>query len=97
VGHYEGTTIMIGSEAVKIELFYNPLCNVCPKAKKLVKKVLKKYPQVEYVELNAFENQDRVLALGFARVPTIVIDGKVWHSGMPDKKALKKEIIKNLG
>lgn len=82
---------------MKIELYYNPTCNVCPKAKKLVKKVLKKYPQVEYIEINAFENQDRVLELGFKRVPTIVIDGKVWHSGMPDKKALKKEIVSNLG
>jgi small redox-active disulfide protein 1 len=81
---------------VKIELFYNPTCNVCPKAKKLLKKVLKKYPDVEYVEINAFENQDRVLELGFERVPTIVIDGKVWHSGMPDKKSLKKEITSNL-
>ncbi len=81
---------------MKIELFYNPTCNVCPLAKKLVKKVLKKYPNVEYEEINAFENQDRVLELGFKIVPTIVIDGKVWHSGMPDKKALKKEITSNL-
>jgi len=28
---------------MKIELFYNPTCPVCPHAKKLVKKVLKKY------------------------------------------------------
>jgi glutaredoxin len=82
---------------MKIELFYNPTCHVCPKAKKLVKKLLKKYPDVEYVELNAFENQDRVMALGFDMVPTIVIDGRLWHSGMPDKKALKKEIISSLG
>ena len=82
---------------MKIELFYNPTCHVCPKAKKLVKKLLKKYPDVEYIELNAFENQDRVRELGFDMVPTIVIDGKLWYSGMPDKKALKKEIISNLG
>ncbi|UCE38279.1 MAG: thioredoxin family protein [Thermoplasmata archaeon] len=82
---------------MKIELFYNPTCHVCPVAKKLVKKVLKKYPQVEYVELNAFEHQDRVLSLGFQRVPAIVIDGKLWHAGMPDKKALKKEIKRILG
>lgn len=81
---------------MKIELFYNPTCNVCPKAMKLVKKLLKKYPEVEYLEINAFENQSRVMELGFQRVPTIVINGKVWHSGMPDKKALKKEIISNL-
>jgi small redox-active disulfide protein 1 len=86
-----------GVRFVKIELFYNPTCTVCPRAKKLVKKVLKKYHDVEYVEINAFENQDRVLELGFQRVPTIVIDGKVWHSGMPDKTALKKEIASNLG
>jgi glutaredoxin len=77
---------------MKIELFYNPTCHVCPKAKKLVKKVLKKYPDVEYVELNAFEHQDRVMALGFEMVPTIVIDGQLWHSGMPDKKAFKNRI-----
>ncbi|UCG70176.1 MAG: thioredoxin family protein [Thermoplasmata archaeon] len=82
---------------MKIELFYNPTCPICPRAKKLVKKVLKKYPQVEYDELNAYENQDRVMALGFETVPAIVIDGKLWHVGMPDKKALKKEIAGKIG
>ena len=81
---------------MKIELFYNPTCPICPSAKKLVKKVLKKYPQVEYVELNAFENQDRVIALGFGKVPAIAINGKLWHTGMPDKKALIREIKDNL-
>ena len=48
---------------------------------------------MEYTEINAFEHQDRVLALGFQAVPAIVIDGDLWHSGgMPDKKAFKKEI-----
>jgi glutaredoxin len=93
----EGILMTHGGEVMKIELFFNPTCNVCPKAKKLVKKVLKKYPQVEYTELNAFENQDRVLVLGFETVPAIVIDGELWHVGMPDKKALKNEIIKNIG
>jgi small redox-active disulfide protein 1 len=81
---------------IKIELFYNPTCPVCPLAKKMVKKVLKKYPEVEYVELNAFENQDRVIALGFQKVPAIVINGRLWHSGMPNKKALIREIKSNL-
>ncbi len=82
---------------MKIELFYTPMCPVCPGAKKLVKKVLKRYPQVEYEEVNAFENQDRVMELGFQSVPAIVIDGKLWQTGMPDKKAMKKEIERNLG
>ncbi|UCE74520.1 MAG: thioredoxin family protein [Methanomassiliicoccales archaeon] len=82
---------------MKIELFYNPGCPICPKAKKLVKKLLRKYPQVEYVELNAFEHQDRVIQLGFQAVPAIVIDGALWHVGIPDKKALKKKIIGTLG
>jgi hypothetical protein len=37
------------------------------------------------------------MELGFKIVPAIVINGKLWHTGMPDKKALKKEIISNLG
>jgi small redox-active disulfide protein 1 len=81
---------------LKIELFYNPMCPVCPLAKKMVKKVLKKYPEVEYVELNAFENQDRVIALGFEKVPAIVINGKLWHTGMPLKKQLIRKIKSNL-
>jgi glutaredoxin len=78
---------------MKVELFYNPTCHVCPIAKKMVSKVLRKYSGVEYVELNAFEHQDRILALGIQMVPTILIDGEIWHSGgMPDKKAFKKRI-----
>ncbi|UCF09119.1 MAG: thioredoxin family protein [Thermoplasmata archaeon] len=82
---------------MKIELFYNPTCHVCPIAKKMVAKVVKKYPQVTYEELNAFEHQERVLSLGFQMVPAIVIDDEVWHAGgLPDKKALKKEIKSRL-
>ena len=78
---------------MKVELFNNPTCHVCPLAKKMVARVLKTHPNVEYSEINAFENQDRVLALGIQMVPTILIDGEIWHSGgMPDKKAFKKEI-----
>ena len=82
---------------MKIELFYNPTCPVCPQAKKLVKKISRKYPQVEYVEINAFEHQDQVMKLGFQSVPAIVIDGKLWHVGMPDKKALREEMESKLG
>lgn len=81
---------------MKIEVFFNPTCPVCPHAKKLVKKVAKRYPEVQYEEVNAFENQERVMELGFETVPAIVIDGKLWHTGMPDKKALKKEIERRL-
>jgi small redox-active disulfide protein 1 len=81
---------------MKIELFYNPTCPRCSLAKKLTKKVLKKYPQVEYEEVNAFERQDRVLELGFRTVPAIVIDGKLWFTGVPTKKELKSEIKRNL-
>lgn len=81
---------------MRIELFYNPTCPVCPLVKKMVKKILRKYPDIEYVELNAFENQDRVIALGFEKVPAIVINGILWHTGIPDKKALIREIKGNL-
>ena len=78
---------------MKVELFYNPTCHICPVAKKMVAKVLKKYPGVEYTEINAFEHQERILALRIQMVPTILIDGKIWHSGgMPDKNAFKKEV-----
>ncbi len=82
---------------MRIEIFYNPTCPVCSHAKKLAKKVLKKYPQIEYFEVNAFEHQDRVIELGFETVPAIAIDGKLWHTGMPDKKSLRNEIKSKLG
>ena len=81
---------------MKIELFYNPGCPVCPHAKKVVKKVLKKYPQIEYEEINSFEHQDRVITLGLQTVPAIVIDGTLWQTGIPNKNALRKEIERNI-
>lgn len=77
---------------MKIEVFFNPTCPVCPHTKKLVEKVVKRYHEVQYEKVNAFENQDRVIKLGFETVPAIGIDGQLWHTGIPDKKALKKEI-----
>lgn len=77
-----------------MDLYYTPTCPACPKAKKIVRRVLKEYKDVKYRELNAFENQDKVMELGFNMVPTIVIDDEVWQSGVPDEEDLRSLLNK---
>ena len=77
---------------MKVELFYTPTCPNCPVAKTIVRKLIRGRKEIEYTELNAYDHQDRVMELGFRMVPTIVIDGKVWSSGVPDEDELKKAL-----
>ena len=77
---------------MKVELFYTPVCPNCPKAKAIVRPLVKDRKDIDYSELNAFDHQDRVMELNFKMVPTIVIDGKVWVSGIPDEDAFLKMI-----
>ena len=77
---------------MKVELFYTPTCPNCPPAKNIVRRFIRGRKDIDYSELNAFDHQDRVMELGFRMVPTIVIDGKVWMSGVPTEDQLKKAL-----
>ncbi|HEQ78769.1 MAG TPA: thioredoxin [Euryarchaeota archaeon] len=77
---------------MKVDLYYTPQCPNCPAAKNIMRKLLKEFPNIEYRELNAFEHQDKAMELGFRMVPTIVIDGKIWHSGVPDEAKLREAL-----
>ena len=74
---------------MKIEVFYTPTCPNCPPAKAALRKFIKEHKEIEYSEINAYDHQDRVMELGFRMVPTIVVDGKVWMTGVPTEEQLK--------
>ena len=50
---------------------------------------VKEHKDIEYSEVNAYDHRDQVMELGFRTVPTIVVDGKVWMTGVPTEEQLK--------
>jgi len=82
---------------MKIQVFSTPMCSTCPAAKEVVKEVLKKFPQVEYEEVDALEKQEEAFSCGVSSVPAIVIDGELWKCGVPSKKEVEAEVQRRIG
>jgi len=59
---------------MKVELFYSPTCPDCPPAKRILRKVLSDYPEVEYAERNV---KELTHDLGITHVPTVFFDGEI--------------------
>lgn len=82
---------------MRVELFYSPTCPDCPPVKKIFRKLLSEYPEVEYFEINVKENRKRAEELGLTHVPTIVIDGEIVFVEHVTEMEARAEIEKRLG
>ena len=70
---------------VKLELFYSPVCPNCPSAQRLVSDAARRYPQLEFVEVNTYteEGIERGMSMGVMAVPTVALDGVIKLVGWP--------------
>ena len=73
----------------RIELFYSPLCSLCPQAKEVARAVAEEQ-QVRLEEINIFapEGEARANKYGIKGVPTLVVNGERRITGVPDKEQL---------
>ncbi len=78
---------------VKLELFYSPTCQICPRAKEVVMS-LDEADEMEIEEVNILspEGLRRAEDYGIRSVPTIVLNGKIKLTGIPSKSNLTKMI-----
>ncbi|WP_019412483.1 thioredoxin family protein [Paenisporosarcina sp. TG20] len=67
-------------------------CSSCEKAKELVKKILKDFSNVDFREIDALEQPERIQELGFVNTSAIVINGNVEFSSVPKEKVLRLRI-----
>jgi len=86
--------------AVKLELFYSPICPLCPRVKELVMglddKVLDNV-QVEEVNVYSSEGLKRAEGYGIRSVPAIVLNGKIKLTGVPTRSTLVNAVQRELG
>lgn len=70
---------------IKLELFYSPVCPHCPKARILVENIIKRYENVEYVEVNTYteEGIKRGMSMEVMAVPTVAVDDEIKLVGWP--------------
>jgi len=87
--------------AIKIELFYSPICPHCPEAKRVLLEVLEKFDQEFSInEVNVFspEGFEKARRYDLLSVPAIVIENGDKIIGVPRKENLlrkiKREIIR---
>ena len=71
---------------VKVQLVYTKQCVYCPLAKSLFKD-LKKQHKFDYEEIDAMtpEGQKLVAKYSVMAVPSIIVDGKLMWTGVPQK------------
>ncbi|MBU1262182.1 thioredoxin family protein [bacterium] len=75
----------------RLELFYSPMCSICPQAKAVARGVVEK-TNAEYEEINIHSKEGEVRArkYGVDEVPCLIINGQQRISGLPSEEALLK-------
>ena len=71
---------------VKVQLVYTKQCVYCPAAKQIFKD-LKKQHKFDYEEIDAMspEGQKLVAKYSIMSVPSIIVDGRLQWTGVPQK------------
>ena len=71
---------------VKVQLVYTKQCVYCPTAKAMFKDLKKQY-KFDYEEIDAMspEGQKLVAKYSIMAVPSIIVDGKLQWTGIPQK------------
>ena len=85
--------------AIKVELFYSPICPHCPEAKRILLEVLEGVDQefsVEEVNVFSPEGLERAKKYDIASVPAMVIENKYKIIGVPQKKSLLRKITQEI-
>lgn len=80
---------------IKLELFYSPVCPHCPKARVLVERIIKRYENVEYIEVNTYteEGIKRGMSMAVMAVPTVAVDDEIKLVGWPFEES---DVVKAL-
>ncbi len=82
---------------MKVEIFYTPGCSECVAAHaKLHAMAQEAVQEVEWRELNIFEELDHAVELGVITLPSIVIDGKLEFTSMPTVEQLRRALIQRV-
>jgi small redox-active disulfide protein 1 len=84
---------------VKLEIFYSPVCPYCPLARKMIREVAEKYPQLNVLEVNTYTEKgiERGMSMQIMAVPTVAIDDDIKLVGWPfTEEDLVKEIERSL-
>jgi small redox-active disulfide protein 1 len=79
---------------VRFELFYSPLCNICPAAKEVIRAVAEE-KGIELDEINIISptGEEKARKYGIKAVPQLVINGKHQISGIPTKEAILRLLM----
>ncbi|MFQ6051011.1 MAG: thioredoxin family protein [Candidatus Hydrothermarchaeota archaeon] len=79
---------------IKIEVFTTPSCRYCPYALDVVMRASREFDNVivEEIDVSTKEGKKRARDLNVLNTPTIAINGTIYFSGVPSKKAVVKAI-----
>ncbi len=67
-------------------------CPSCESAKKLVRKVLQDFPDIDFWEIDSLEEPDRLQAFGFVTSGAVVINDILAFSSLPKETVLREKI-----
>jgi len=73
----------------KLELFYSPMCSICPEVKVVVREMVERIgADYEEINIHSSEGEIRAKEYGVNEVPCLVINGKQKISGVPSEGML---------
>jgi glutaredoxin len=80
-----------------VEIFKTRNCPYCPITEKIVRRIAAEFKDIEIKDIYLDEaTRPKAVSLSIRGVPTIVINGLVWRTGIPKEDDLREMFIKTL-
>jgi len=95
---FKSGALVIDKSIVLVEIFANPHCKRCQKAKILVESIVREIANknLHWREVNVIEEIDYTIHLGIVATPAIAINGQREFTNLPSKEKLHNLIQQKL-
>lgn len=78
-----------GKDMHVLELFCDPYCPCRSGKVGMIQDIIGQFPDLQFREMNAFENMHRLNDLGIKMLPFLLLDGELIKVGIPEENELK--------
>lgn len=72
-----------------LELFCDPYCPCRSQDLSIIRRIIGRFPDLEFREMNALENMHRLNDLGIKMFPYLLLDGEMIKIGIPEENELE--------
>ena len=80
-----------------VEVLMTPGCAGCPQAEKIVSEVVDEFEGADWEEVDISDDPQKGVDHGVMSVPAVIVDGKLFGAGVPDRDDLRARVREAVG